>query len=148
MEIRRSVPHDAKEISIAEAAIFSDPWSEADIISLISTEGAMCYTVTEGETVIAYLLGRQIVPEGEIYRIATLENYRRRGVAYRLLDYAIKCERGHGLEDLFLEVREQNTPARALYTAYGFKEIGKRKGYYKNPTDDAIIMLLQNKTES
>ena len=142
MEIRRSQPTDAPEIAKAEALIFSDPWSEKDIISVISTEGSMCYTALSDGVVIAYLIGRQIAPEGEIYRIATLPEKRRHGVAYRLLDYAVKCERGVGLESLFLEVREQNTAARALYTSYGFKEIGVRKNYYKNPSDNAIIMLL------
>lgn len=147
MEIRRASPADACEIAAREAEIFSDPWSERDILSTISTEGSMCYTALSGGRVIAYLIGRQIPPEGEIYRIATLPEHRKRGVAYRLLDYAVKCERGRGLEALFLEVREQNAPARALYTAYGFKEIGMRKNYYKDPIDNAVIMLLSNECD-
>ena len=142
MEIRRSVPRDASEIAAAEQLIFSDPWSERDIISTISTEGSMCYTAIDDGCVAAYILGRQIAPEGEIYRIATLPHKRKRGIAYRLLDYAVKCERGAGLESLFLEVREKNTPARNLYRSYGFREIGIRKNYYKNPDDNAIVMLL------
>ena len=147
MEIRRSLPKDTSEIASAEALIFPDPWSEEDITALISTEGSMCYTATSDGAVIAYLIGRQIAPEGEIYRIATLPSHRRRGVAYRLLDYAVKCERGRGLESLFLEVREKNGPARALYSSYGFKQIGIRKNYYKNPPDNAIVMLLQRKEQ-
>ena len=143
MEIRRSLPKDAPEIARAEALIFPDPWSEEDITALISTEGAMCYTATADGALIAYLIGRQISPEGEIYRIATLPSYRRRGVAYRLLDYAVRCEEALGLENLFLEVREKNAAARALYSSYGFKQMGIRKNYYKNPTDDAIVMLFQ-----
>lgn len=135
---------DAPEIAKAESLIFTDPWSEKDIVSVISAEGAMCYTALSDGKVVAYLIGRQIAPEGEIYRIATLPEKRRCGVAYRLLDYAVKCEMGVGLESLFLEVREQNTAARALYSSYGFKEIGSRKNYYKNPTDNAIIMLWGN----
>ena len=141
MEIRRSLPADAKEIAAAEAAIFSDPWSERDITDAISQTGSMCYTAISGGTVVAYIIGRQISPEGEIYRIATLPSHRRRGIAYRLLDYAVKCERGRGLESLFLEVRELNIPARNLYKSYGFREIGLRKNYYKNPSDNAIVML-------
>jgi ribosomal-protein-alanine N-acetyltransferase len=101
----------------------------------------MCYSALSDGKVIAYIIGRQIAPEGEIYRIATIPSKRRRGIAYRLLDYAVKCERGRGLESLFLEVREKNIPARNLYKTYGFREIGMRKNYYKNPTDNAIIML-------
>ncbi len=141
MEIRRSLPSDAKYIAAAEEMIFPDPWSERDIISTISTEGSMCYTALSDGKPIAYVIGRIIPPEGEIYRIATLPEHRRRGVAYRLLDYAVKSERGHGLESLFLEVREKNIAARKLYTAYGFREIGIRKNYYKCPDDNAIIML-------
>jgi ribosomal-protein-alanine N-acetyltransferase len=141
MEIRPSVPADAKEIAAAESEIFSDPWSERDITDAISQSGSMCYSALSDGKVIAYIIGRQIAPEGEIYRIATLPSHRRRGIAYRLLDYAVKCERGRGLESLFLEVREKNIPARNLYKTYGFREIGMRKNYYKNPTDNAIIML-------
>ena len=102
----------------------------------------MCYVAIDGGRVAAYLIGRQIAPEGEIYRIATLPDKRGRGIAYRLLDYAVKCERGRGLESLFLEVRKNNAPAIALYKAYGFKKIAERKNYYKDPLDDAIVMLL------
>lgn len=147
MEIRRSLPKDSSEIAKAESEIFSDPWSESDITSLISTEGALCYTALSDGKVIAYVLGRIIAPEGEIYRIATLPEHRRRGVAYRLLDYAVKTERGNGLESLFLEVREKNTPARHLYTAYGFRKIGLRKNYYKNPSDDAVVMILASNAD-
>ena len=147
MEIRRALPKDSSEIAKAEEEIFSDPWCERDITSLISTEGSMCYTALSDGKVIGYLIGRQIYPEGEIYRLATLPKYRRRGVAYRLLDYAVKCEHGRGLENLFLEVREHNTPARRLYISYGFREIGVRKNYYKNPDDNAIIMLHSHEAD-
>ena len=147
MEIRKATPHDAARIAELEALIFSDPWSERSVRDTVSLTGAMCYVaVTDGE-IDAYILGRVIAPEGEIYRIATAPDKRKRGIAYRLLDYAVKCERGHGLETLFLEVRSENAPARALYSAYGFREMGIRKGYYKNPTDDAIIMLHANEAD-
>ena len=147
MDFARSTPKDAKGIAMLEEEIFSDPWRECDITATVSQYGAMCYTASEGGRVIAYILGRVIAPEGEIYRIATAPDKRRRGIAYRLLDYAIKTERGRGLESLFLEVRKNNTPARNLYRAYGFREIGIRKNYYKNPPDDAVVMLHANKAD-
>lgn len=147
MEIRRSLPADAKGIAAAEAAIFPDPWTERDITDAITQTGSMCYTAISGGAVVAYIIGRQISPEGEIYRIATLPSHRRRKIAYRLLDYAVKCERGRGLESLFLEVREHNIPARNLYKSYGFREIGMRKNYYKNPNDNAIVMLHCNSAD-
>ena len=141
MEIRRARPDDAPGIAAAEELIFPDPWGEKDIFSYICSEGAMCYSAICDGVVVAYIIGRVIPPEGEIYRIATLPEYRKRGIAYRLLDYAVKTERGKGLECLFLEVRESNIPARNLYHAYGFREMGMRKNYYSSPTENAIVMV-------
>lgn len=141
MEIRKMKPDDAPGVASLEEEIFPDPWCERDIFSYICDPLGMCYVAVCDGQVVAYLLGKNIVPEGEIYRIATRKGYRRRGIAYRLLDYAAKCERGKGLECLFLEVRESNIPARNLYTAYGFREVGMRKNYYKDPTENAIVML-------
>ena len=114
---------------------------EVPITDLIATEGAMCFTAVDEGRVAAYLIGRIIPPEGEIYRIAVLPEYRRRGIGYRLLDYGMKTSRGAGLECAFLEVRSENIAAIKLYTAYGFTEVGRRKNYYRDPVDDAIIML-------
>lgn len=141
MDFRRSVPQDATGIAELEGEIFSDPWSYRDVQDLICTEGGMCFTALEDGKVIAYVIGRLIAPEGEIYRVAVAPHKRKRGIGYRLLDYAVKTSKGHGLERLFLEVRSRNIPAIKLYTAYGFKEIGIRKNYYKDPQDDAIVML-------
>ena len=141
MDFRRSVPADATGIARLEEEIFSDPWSYRDVQDLICAEGSMCFTAIDGGEVIAYVIGRLIAPEGEIYRVAVKPEKRQRGIGYRLLDYAVKTSKGHGLERLFLEVRSRNLPAVKLYTAYGFKQIAVRKNYYKNPTDDALIML-------
>jgi ribosomal-protein-alanine N-acetyltransferase len=142
MEIRRSKPDDATKIAEMEEKYFSDSWQKKDIFSYVCSEDGMCFTALENGEPIAYLIGRIIAPEAEIYRIAVDENHRRRGVGYRLLSYALKTERGRGLEATFLEVRKKNIAARRLYLAYGFREIGERKNYYKNPPDDAVLMLL------
>ena len=147
MDFRRAIPDDAPGIAALEEAIFPDAWDYRSVMDLITTEGAMCFTASEGGRVIAYVIGRLIAPEGEIYRVAVDEAYRKRGIAYRLLDYAIKTSRGKGLESVFLEVRSMNTPAINLYRAYGFTEVGRRKGYYRNPTDDAIVMLKASRAD-
>ena len=141
MEFRRSIPKDATGIARLEEEIFPDAWSYRDVQDLICTEGGMCFTAVDGDEVIAYVIGRLIAPEGEIYRVAVTPSRRQRGIGYRLLDYAVKTSKGQGLERLFLEVRSKNVPAINLYRAYGFKEIGTRKNYYKDPQDDAIVML-------
>ena len=144
MDIRRARPEDASGIARLEELCFSDPWKQKDIFSYICSDDGMCFVATDDSGVIAYLIGRIIAPEGEIYRIAVDENKRERGIGYRLLSYSIKTERGRGLETVFLEVRKGNIPARKLYKAYGFREIGERKNYYHNPTEDAVLMLFGN----
>lgn len=142
MEIRRMETRDVKRIAEIEAECFPDPYSERSIKDILCSEGAMCFTALDGDIPIAYFIGRLIAPEGELYRIATAPEKRGRGVAYRLLDFAVKTSRGAGLEALFLEVRASNLPAISLYRSYGFRAISKRKDYYRCPTEDAIIMLL------
>ena len=141
MDIRRSHPDDATAIAEMELNIFGDPWGQKDIFSYICSDTGMCFTALDGGEVIGYIIGRKIPPEGEIYRIAVRPDRRQRGIGYRLLSYALKTERGSGVETVFLEVRESNIPARALYKAYGFNEISIRKNYYQNPTENAVIMI-------
>ncbi len=140
MDFSRAKASDASDITRLEEEIFSDPWSERAVRDCIS-RGAMCFAARDEGGLVAYILGTLIAPEGEIYRIAVAPHKRQRGIGYRLLDYAVKTERGRGLETLFLEVRSRNTAARNLYRAYGFSEISLRKNYYRDPPDDAIIML-------
>ena len=142
MEIRRARPDDATAIAEMEQNIFGDPWGKKDIFSYICSDTGMCFSALEGGEVIAYIIGRKIPPEGEIYRIAVREDKRQRGIGYRLLSYALKTERGSGVETVFLEVRSRNLPAIALYKAYGFNEMGIRKNYYQNPSDDAVVMAV------
>lgn len=146
-QIRRAVPNDAIGIAALEKECFPDPWCEKDILAYICAEDGMAYTALDDGKLAAYLIGRVIAPEGEIYRIAVSKEHRRRGLGYRLLSFALKSERGNGLETTFLEVRSKNDAALALYRAYGFRECGKRKNYYHNPDDDAVVMILGLKDE-
>ena len=147
MEFRRMINADVCRVAEIEAECFPDPYSERSISDILCTEGAMCFSALDEGRVVAYFIGRLIAPEGELYRIATHPKYRQRGIAYRLLDYSVKTSKGQGLEALFLEVRESNHPAISLYRGYGFRKISVRRNYYKNPTEDAVIMLYGKVTD-
>ena len=128
-------------IADAESRIFSDAWSESALRShlSLSTSRALL-AMGEGGEPCGYLLGSVIAPEGEVYRIATLPEHRRQGVGDALLS-AFLIE----MDECFLEVRASNAPARALYEAKGFLLIATRKGYYKDPTEDALIYKREKK---
>ena len=143
MEIIKAGISHISEIAKLEREIFSDSWSEDAIRSLLLSEFSFSFVALRDTEIVGYFLGSCIVPEGEIFRIAVAEDYRRRGIGYRLLSEISRRATDDGRECLFLEVRSQNEGARALYRTLGFTEDSVRRAYYKNPTDDAILMHLE-----
>lgn len=81
-----------------------------------------------------------IAGEGEIQRIAVLEEFRRQGLGRKLLDAMVAAARNRGARAMTLEVRESNEPAIKLYFSAGFRTEAQRKDYYRNPREDALIM--------
>ncbi len=89
-----------------------------------------------------YSVLRLLGPEAEIENICVSPDMRRNGIGETLMQKMIQTALTKKASVIFLEVRAGNTPARALYQKLGFKELYVRKGYYRDPTDDAIIMQL------
>ncbi len=89
-----------------------------------------------------YSVLRLLGPEAEIENICVSPDMRRNGIGETLMRKMIQTALTEKASVIFLEVRAGNTPARALYQKLGFKELYARKGYYRDPTDDAIIMQL------
>lgn len=132
--IREGKASDIPAIADIERTVFSDPWGE-DAIAAHLTGTHLCLLVFEQEgRVCGYLLGAVIPPEGEIYRVAVVPQMRRCG-AGRALCTAFLAR----AELCYLEVRRSNASARALYESLGFSLVGERRGYYKNPTEDACL---------
>ncbi len=136
--VRQGNETDIPFVLAAEALLFPDPW-QADAVAahLSAAHLTLLIYETMGERQ-GYLLGSLIPPEGEIYRVATLPEYRRRGVGEALcrahLEQCGSC---------YLEVRRSNTAARALYERLGFVPVGERRDYYKNPREDACLYRWQ-----
>lgn len=97
---------------------------------------------TQSPEILAFLIAHQIDTEWELENIVVVGTARRRGLGTRLLREFIAHARTENTSAIFLEVRESNQSARALYQKLGFAEVGLRKGYYANPPDDAIVCRL------
>ena len=124
------------------AEAFADGWSAAALQDLLSTPGAAAMISSEGEAPVGFILTRRAADEAEIITIATRPAMRRRGVARQLLDRQIAQLASEGVRQLFLEVAVTNTAALGLYASAGFREAGRRKGYYRrgDSAEDAIVM--------
>ena len=83
-----------------------------------------------------------VLDEGYINNVAVREEYRKQGIASALLDVFIRFGKAHQLAFLTLEVRASNAAAIALYQKHGFEQVGRRKNYYEDPKEDAILMTL------
>lgn len=90
--------------------------------------------------VAGYVVALDAADEGEILNLAVAPGGQRHGLGRALVQDMLEELAGRGVTHVYLEVRESNAPARALYAAHGFKEVGRRKQYYQRPVEDAIVL--------
>ena len=132
------------QVEQIEKICFDDPWSRKIFEDSLAAENTIALAAQAENGVIAgYIFFTAILDEGGVDNIAVLPTVRRQGVASALLEAFHSYGRTHGLTDLFLEVRPSNEGAAALYQKMGYREIGRRKNYYLDPKEDAIIMKLE-----
>ena len=91
------------------------------------------------ETLLGFLVARRVVSEWELENIVVAPEVRRKGCGQCLLDALLAHAAETNSDSIFLEVRESNAAARALYHDAGFRQSGRRQSYYKNPPEDAIL---------
>ena len=131
------------QIAALERECFSTPWSENMLSDALFDPKASFIVAEDGEGGVLGYAGLQVVlDEGYIDNIAVEEAARRHGVGDALLDVFCRFGQAH-LSFLTLEVRTSNAPAIALYRKHGFQEAGRRKNYYQQPREDAIIMTRE-----
>ena len=128
------------QIAELEKICFSDPWSEKSIASELDNKLALWMVAAEGDTVSGYIGSQTVIDETDMMNVAVHPDFRRQGIAEALVNALVEHLKTIGSHCLTLEVRASNTPAIALYEKLGFAEIGRRKNYYRNPREDALIL--------
>ena len=131
--IRPANESDLRDVVSIENASFDHPWTMEGFRAFLDSP-AVRFSVLDDGSVRGYVIYALICGEAEIYNIAVAPDYRRRGFGAALLDEALKSA-----DAAFLDVREGNAPAIALYEGRGFEKAGVRKKYYENG-DDAFLM--------
>lgn len=130
-----------EQIFDLEKEIFvNSAFNKTYLETLTKSENSFIYVYLIEDKVCGYLMVLDSIDVYEILAIATIEEYRNKGIAQELLD-KIKTK------DIFLEVRKSNEKAINFYKKNNFKQISIRKGYYSDPTEDAIIMKLEANNE-
>jgi ribosomal-protein-alanine acetyltransferase len=138
--LRRARADDIDAVVAIERASFGDAWSRASLADLVAHPHALFIVAEVEGRVAGYIVAWYVVDEAEIANVAVASEHRRRGIGERLLAHVLEEGRRRATAHVYLEVRESNAGARALYAAHGFDEIGRRARYYARPTEDAIVM--------
>ena len=139
MMITEMLPVHLEQVkSLLDVCFGESAWSMESLRSQLDKNDSRCTVAIEDDTVGGFLAFEQVLDEGSIVEIAVHPDFRRQGIARKLITTAWDDHKD--LSVVFLEVREGNTAAIALYEKLGFERIGERKGYYDHPKENAMIM--------
>jgi ribosomal-protein-alanine N-acetyltransferase len=136
---------DLPRVVEIERASFSDPWSSAAFRSALDEERINFHVAIRDDAVVGYAVSWCVIDEAELANLAVVPAMRGAGVGAALLDRAMADARAAGCVVMHLEVRESNAAARALYQSRGFGMVGRRKRYYREPVEDALILRARLK---
>jgi ribosomal-protein-alanine N-acetyltransferase len=132
---------DVDRVVAIERESFTAPWSRgAFLYEIEQNRAARCWVSRHRQAIVGYLCLWEVADEIHITNLAVDRAFRRRGVARFLLTETLSEARARGIRSVFLEVRPNNTEALGLYAAQGFQVIGRRKGYYYDTGEDALVM--------
>ncbi|HEY1747580.1 MAG TPA: ribosomal protein S18-alanine N-acetyltransferase [Xanthobacteraceae bacterium] len=123
-------PADAAAFAVMHAQSFRRGWSEQEFQRLLGERNVVAHRASVGRTFAGFILSSLVAGEAEILSVAIAPAYRGRGYARPLLDTHLRRLAGLGARAVFLEVGEENAPACRLYRRAGFREVGRRQGYY------------------
>jgi ribosomal-protein-alanine N-acetyltransferase len=132
---------DLAAIIEIERAAFSDPWSLQSFREALSHPAVFFHCARrDGPDLAGYVVAWFAADEGEVANLAVAPQAWGAGVGRALLDAALEEGRRRETAAVYLEVRDSNERARRLYRSAGFEEVGRRRGYYDHPPEDAIVL--------
>ena len=143
--IEPASPRDAARLAQLHGASFHRGWGEGEFEGMLSERNTLVHRLKLGRKVIGFAVSRMGADEAEILSIAVDAAYRGRGLSRNLLLTHLGHLAGHGVRTVFLEVEENNQPARRLYDRAGFAVAGRRERYYKQPGGEQLNALLMRR---
>ena len=145
LSIKKATNDNLDEVYLLELSTYKEySWTKETIKQEINSAHSYFYVACIDANIIAYICMWRINTEGHLINLVVTESYRRRHIADILLYNIILLSIKQGVTCITLEVREGNKSASSLYKKFLFKLIGRRKGYYQNNNEDALILWLHN----
>ena len=140
MTILKMAESHVPQIAELEKLCFHDPWSISSIASEVSNRLSLWLVAAEDDQVIGYVGSQTVLGETDMMNIAVHPEYRKQGIVTLLINDLVDKLKEQGSHSLMLEVRASNEPAISVYRKLDFMEVGRRKNYYRNPKEDALIL--------
>ncbi|HUF50827.1 MAG TPA: ribosomal protein S18-alanine N-acetyltransferase [Longimicrobiales bacterium] len=140
IQLRDMAASDLPVVVAIERASYSVPWSEATFRGLLRRRDAELVVAISDEQVIAYACFWRVLDQGELGNVAVAKTWRGHGLGARLVAEVLDRAARRGVHEVFLEVRPSNTVARQLYERFGFIPVGRRRNYYQEPAEDALVL--------
>jgi [ribosomal protein S18]-alanine N-acetyltransferase len=136
---------DARRLAQLHGESFHRGWGEGEFESMLSERNTLVHRLKVGRQLVGFAVSRMAADEAEILSIAVAASHRGRGLSRNLLLTHLGHLAGHGVRTIFLEVEENNQPARRLYERAGFAVAGRRERYYQQPGGEQLNALLMRR---
>jgi ribosomal-protein-alanine N-acetyltransferase len=140
INIRTVTSEDIPRILEIEQESFTPPWSVETFLNELDRDDSLFTVAIQDNEIVGFSITRQMADEAELQNIAVIKTHQRQGIADALVNSVLDWAKKQEIQAIYLEVRESNDSAIALYTKHGFKPIGLRRDYYDQPTENAVIM--------
>ena len=135
---------DARALAALHAGSFQRAWSDGEFVELLRQPNIVAHRAAIGGSLAGFILSRMISGEAEILSMAVSSTQRSKGLGGQLLHLHLRRLAGLGIGAVFLEVAEDNVPARRLYRRAGFRDVGRREGYYPEGKGSAALVLRRD----
>ena len=145
IEIRKMRNSDLPKVMLIELATFTMPWGESTFRGLLRRKDSDLLVAEFKGDVAGYAVFWAVMDQGELGNVAVDEEYRGRGIGSKLIKAVLERAHERSVHEIFLEVRKSNVRAQDLYKGFGFTEVGRRKNYYLEPLEDALVMKMDLK---
>ncbi len=143
--IRKMTVEDIPAVVQLDQISFSLPWPERSFrFELTDNAASRSWVAEVDRRVVGMIVGWMLVDEMHIATIATHPDFRRQGIARKLLSHTLSYAIDEGAQSSFLEVRESNLAAQEMYHQFGYQATGRRRRYYRDNDEDAILMNLES----